>query len=247
MNRKRTRAIIKSVILALIVIGIPLLIYLKYRDTLFNDDWLTNLPLMLEQYKGMPAALILTGIQILQVIICLIPGQPIQFAASYMFGIIRGYLISIIGAVIGAAIAFYLAKILGRDMLYFIFDEDKMDEVHRRINSGKGLLGVLIIYLIPGFPKDMVAYVAGISDMRIRPFLLVSTIGRTPGMVGSLLLGHFFSKNNYIAILILALLTVLILIICYVYRNRLISILDDIEAKDELREEKKLGKETENR
>ena len=234
MDKRRTITIIKLILLIIIIAGVPAYLYINYRDTLFSSEWLSRLPETLSKYKGHTAA-VLFGIQVLQVIISIIPGQPIQFAASYMFGVLRGFLLSIAGAVIGATIAFYIAKLLGKDSLYLVFDKDKVDEYHKRLNSGKGLLAVLIFYLIPGLPKDLVAYVAGITDMRFRPFIIISTIGRSPGMLGSLLLGHFFGKKNITAIIIIAVITIFILIICYIKKNSIIRMLDDLEARDERR------------
>ena len=231
-NRRKRIAYIKLAILIFIIVGLPVILFFTCRDTLFNKEWLANLPEFIMQYKGYAAA-VLTGIQILQVIICIIPGQPIQLAASYLFGVLKGYLISIGGAFIGAFIAFYIARALGKDSLEAIFGEEKVNDYHRKLNSGKGLTAVLLIYLIPGVPKDLVAYVAGISDMRLRPFLIVSTIGRSPGMLGSLLTGYFISSRNYAAIGVLAVVTAVILIICFIKRKQLIAMLDDLEKKDE--------------
>lgn len=232
MERSKRFAYFKLFILLFIIIGLPVLLYFTCRDTLFNKEWLADLPGFIMQYKRHAAA-VLTGMQILQVIICIIPGQPIQLAASYLFGVVKGYLLSIVGAVIGAFIAFYLARVLGRDALETIFGKGKVDDYHRKLNSGRGLTAVLLIYLIPGVPKDLVAYVAGISDMRVRPFLIVSTIGRSPGMIGSLLTGYFLSSRNYAAIAVLAVITAVILIICFVKRKQLVAMLDDLERKDE--------------
>ena len=231
-NRRKRFAYIKLAILIFIIVGLPVILFFTCRDTLFNKEWLANLPEFIMQYKGYAAA-VLTGIQIMQVIICIIPGQPIQLAASYLFGVLKGYLISIGGAFIGAFIAFYIARALGKDSLEAIFGEEKVNDYHRKLNSGKGLTAVLLIYLIPGVPKDLVAYVAGISDMRLRPFLIVSTIGRSPGMLGSLLIGYFISSRNYAAIGVLAVVTAVILIICFVKRKQLVAMLDDLEKKDE--------------
>ena len=231
-NRRKRIAYIKLAILIFIIVGLPVILFFTCRDTLFNKEWLANLPEFIMQYKGYAAA-VLTGIQIMQVIICIIPGQPIQLAASYLFGVLKGYLISIGGAFIGAFIAFYIARALGKDSLEAIFGEEKVNDYHRKLNSGKGLTAVLLIYLIPGVPKDLVAYVAGISDMRLRPFLIVSTIGRSPGMLGSLLIGYFISSRNYAAIGVLAVVTAVILIICFVKRKQLVAMLDDLEKKDE--------------
>ncbi len=235
-NSKKISAIIKLSVLALIIIGVPAFLYMNCRDTLFDPEWLRNLPQMLQQYKE-EASFILAGMQVLQVIICIVPGQPIQFAASYMYGIARGYLISIIGAFIGATVAFYISKLLGRDAVGELFGEERIEDYRRKLNSGRGLMAVLLIYLIPGVPKDLTAYAAGVSDMRIRPFLIVSTIGRSPAMIGSLLFGHFFGTKNYRAIAVLAVVTVIALIIFFIKRKSIVALLDDLEKKDEKKDQ----------
>lgn len=228
-NRNRKiAAVIKFALLLLVIAGIPAFLYYKYGTELFSADSAGRIIEYLKIHRQQSALLIVV-FQIIQVIICILPGQPIQFAASYMFGILIGFALSLIGAAIGATIAFYLAKVLGRDMLYILFDKDKVDNYHRKLNSGKGLLIVLLIYLIPGVPKDLVAFVAGISEMKYKPFILISTIGRSPGIIGSLLLGHFYGEGNYSAIIILAICTIIILLICLIKRKDLIELLDRIE------------------
>ena len=168
----------------------------------------------------------------MQVVICFLPGQPIQFAASYMFGVARGFIFSLIGAVIGTVISFYLAKLLGSDAMELFFGEEKVRDYKKKLDSGKGLLIAFLIYLIPGIPKDLVSYAAGISNMRFRPFLLVATVGRMPGMLGSLLLGHFYGKQDYRSMIIISVIVAVILLICYIKRDTLIGFLDEIEKKD---------------
>lgn len=227
-QKKKTTAIIRLMMLAFVIIGMPLLLYIFYRDTLFNKEWLYALPQMLRQHKGYAVAALI-GLQILQVIVCILPGQPIQFAASYLFGVAGGYLISVFGAFIGAAITFYISRMLGKDAVCTLFGEEKIDSYCRKLNSGKGLMAVLLIYLIPGIPKDLTAYAAGVSDMSARTFLILSTIGRTPGMLGSLLLGHFFNRGNYYAVAVLVAVTAVILIVCYIKRKEMIDLLDSLE------------------
>lgn len=236
MSNKK-KAYLKLFILLCIVVILPIVLYLNFRDTLFNIEWLKNLPNYLQNYKS-TAGFVLAGLQILQVIICILPGQPIQFASSYMYGVAGGLIISLVGAIIGSTITFYIAKILGYDALKNLFGEEKVENYRNKINSGKGLLISFFIYLIPGFPKDLVAYVAGISRMQLLPFLIVSTIGRTPGMLGSLFFGTFFQNENYKAIILLAIVCIIFLAICFIKRKSLINILDNLEEKDLRREAK---------
>lgn len=230
-SRKKIIAILKLILLVLIVAGIPAFLYLKYGSGVFSKDTAYSVIDYLRQNRKI-AFLLIIGLQIIQVVICVLPGQPIQFAASYMFGVARGYLFSVIGAIIGTTISFYLAKLLGSEAMHLFFGEEKVKEYQRRLNSGRGLLIAFLIYLIPGVPKDLVSYAAGISEMRFRPFLLAATIGRSPAMLGSLLVGHFFGKQNYTAMIIVTVTVILLLLVCLIKRKELIDFLDRIEMKD---------------
>ena len=207
---------------------------------MFSADTAYNVLAYLRENSHI-AFLLIIGIQIVQVVICFLPGQPIQFASSYMFGVGVGFILSVIGAVIGTVISFYLAKLLGSEAMHLFFGEEKVKEYQRRLNSGRGLLLAFLIYLIPGVPKDLVSYAAGISEMRFRPFLLAATVGRSPGMLGSLLIGHFFGRQNYRAMIILSVFVAVLLLICFIRRESLIAFLDKIEMRDAEREEKNNG------
>ena len=236
-RNKKILAILKLILLLLIIAGIPAFLYIRFGSGIFSRDTASRIVEYLKLNSHI-AFLIIIGLQILQVVVCFLPGQPIQFAASYMFGVWAGFLFSIIGAVIGTGISFYAAKLLGSDAMHLFFGEEKVKDYQRRLNSGRGLLLAFLIYLIPGIPKDLVSYAAGVSEMRFRPFLLVSAVGRSPAMLGSLLLGHFFEKQNYRAIVILSVTVAVILLICFIKRKDLISFLDRIEMRNAQSEEK---------
>lgn len=229
-KHKRTVAILKLILLMAIVVGIPAFLYLRYGSDVFSKDTAYGVIEYLRQNSHI-AFLLIIGIQIIQVVICFLPGQPIQIASSYMFGVGIGFILSLIGAILGTATSFYLAKLLGSDAMHVFFGEEKVKEYQRRLNSGRGLMIAFLIYLIPGVPKDLLSYAAGISEMRFRPFLLVSTVGRSPAMLGSLLIGHFFGRKNYRAIVILSAIIITILLICLIKRESLIGLLDRLELK----------------
>jgi uncharacterized membrane protein YdjX (TVP38/TMEM64 family) len=230
-SKRKFIAILKLLLLVMIIAGIPAFLYLKYGSGIFSKDTAAQVIAYLRQNRRI-AFLLIIGLQIIQVVLCVLPGQPIQFAASYMFGVGRGYLLSVIGAIIGTTISFFLAKALGSEAMHLFFGEEKIREYQRRLNSGRGLLIAFLIYLIPGVPKDLVSYVAGISEMRFRPFVVAATIGRSPAMLGSLLVGHFFGKQNYTAIAVLSVIIAVLLIVCFVKREALIGFLDRIEMKE---------------
>lgn len=136
------------------------------------------------------------------------PDRPFQFAAGYLYGFIPGLLFSCIGAVIGTSISFFLAKLLGKDAVHLFFGEERMAYFLERLNSKRAYTIVFLLYVIPGLPKDVVSYAAGISEMKFKPFLILSLLGRIPGMAGSLLIGAFYMKEHYIGMAIVAVLAV---------------------------------------
>ncbi len=217
--------ILKFALLLIIVVGIPLYIYFFQHDLIDQMSSLESVKAILDEYKGY-SILVYIIAQVLQIIICVIPGQWLQFAAGYAFGFWLGLLFSLIGAAIGAVVSYYLAKLLGQGILYLIFDEKQMENFIEKLNSKKAIIAVLVIYLIPGLPKDACSYAAGISNMKLKPFLVVSLIGRTPAMAGSLLIGNQIEVGSYTIAIIIGVLAVILCVLGVVFRNKITDILN---------------------
>ena len=195
--------ILKFALLLLIIIGLPLYIYFFEPQLIDSMSSMENVNALFEHYHA-ESILVYIGAQILQIIICVIPGQWLQFAAGYMYGFWLGFLYSIIGAAIGSVVTYYLAKLLGRDAMHLIFGEARINEFIHKLNSKKAIVIVFLIFLIPGVPKDLCNYAAGISEMKLKPFLIVSLVGRSPGMMGSLLIGRQIDAGNYTGAIVVA-------------------------------------------
>lgn len=186
-------AVLKLAILASILIGIPAYLFTFKQDILDDFKNIEQIETFLIRYEK-ESVFIYIGIQIVQIIICFIPGQAVQIAAGYVYGFLLGYLYSIIGTIIGTISTFYISKILGRPALNIFFDHEKLDKYIARMNSKKAIGIVFIIFLIPGLPKDLFTYAAGVSDMKLKTFLIVSVIARTPAMMISLGLGRLLER-----------------------------------------------------
>jgi uncharacterized membrane protein YdjX (TVP38/TMEM64 family) len=139
---------------------------------------------------GMWGPAVFVALQALQVIVFVVPGEFIQIAGGYVFGLWLGSLYTVVGIIIGSTVNFFAGRILGRPFVESIFDKSKIESVERITGSGKGAAGFFLLYLIPGMPiKDLLCYVAGISTLKLFVFLGVSMMGRLPGIVGSALIG----------------------------------------------------------
>lgn len=217
--------ILKFALLLLIIIGLPLYIYFFEPQLIDSMSSMENVNALFEHYHA-ESILVYIGAQILQIIICVIPGQWLQFAAGYMYGFWLGFLYSIIGAAIGSVVTYYLAKLLGRDAMHLIFGEARINEFIHKLNSKKAIVIVFLIFLIPGVPKDLCNYATGISEMKLKPFLIVSLVGRSPGMMGSLLIGRQIEAGNYTGAIVVAAVAVVLCVVGIIMRKRLTGWMD---------------------
>lgn len=217
--------ILKFALLLLIIIGLPLYIYFFEPQLIDSMSSMENVNALFEHYHA-ESILVYIGAQILQIIICVIPGQWLQFAAGYMYGFWLGFLYSIIGAAIGSVVTYYLAKLLGRDAMHLIFGEARINEFIHKLNSKKAIVIVFLIFLIPGVPKDLCNYAAGISEMKLKPFLIVSLVGRSPGMMGSLLIGRQIEAGNYTGAIVVTAVAVVLCVVGIIMRKRLTGWMD---------------------
>ena len=218
-------AIAKFLLLLVILIGIPAYIYFFQRDIISDFSSLDKVEAYLMEYKAQ-SVFIYIGSQILQIVICVIPGQWLQFAAGYMYGFWMGYLFSLVGAFLGSVITYYVAKVLGHDAMHLIFGEEKIQKMLTTLNSKKAVVLVFIIFLIPGIPKDLCNYVAGLSEMKLKPFIVVSLIGRSPGMMGSLLIGRQINTGGYVSAAVIAAVAIVLCILGVIFRKKLTNLLD---------------------
>lgn len=222
--------ILKFALLIFIIIGLPMYIYLYQPELIDNMSSLENVNAFFRQYRAQ-SIFVYIGAQIMQIVICVIPGQWLQLAAGYMYGFWLGFLFSLIGAAIGSVVTYYLAKLLGHDAMHLIFGEEKINAFIRKLNSKKAIIVVFLIFLIPGVPKDLCNYAAGLSEMKLKPFLVVSLVGRSPGMMGSLLIGRQIEAGQYTGAVVIAVIAVVLCIVGIIMRKRLTGWLDKVYDK----------------
>lgn len=222
---KLISVVLKFSLLLVIVVGAPLYIWFFHQDMIRQFSDIDDVKELFAQYKT-AGIFVYIGLQMLQIIISLIPGQALQFAAGLLYGFWAGLLISLVGAVAGTMVTYYLAKLLGQEALHVLFGKRNIEENLKKINSKKGYILVFLIYLIPGVPKDLCSYAAGLSNMKLSAFLILSTAGRTPGMMGSLLIGREIGEGDYTSVVIIGVVAVVLFILGIIYHSKLTNYID---------------------
>lgn len=128
--------------------------------------------------------------EVIQVIIIPIPGQPFEVAGGYMLGLVGGSVLGSAGALLGSLAAFHLARRFGRDWVHHHVGGGIQGRVAEGLRKGRRMEWIVFwLMMIPNFPRDPLCYVAGVSGMRTRSFMLIALLGRPVGLVPWVALG----------------------------------------------------------
>ena len=152
---------------------------------------------------------IFTALMAAQVILAPIPGHPFEVVAGYSFGILGGLLLTSIGS----AVAFWISRRFGAKVVKCFYSDEKLQKVFFLKASDKQNAFTLIFFLIPGVPKDMLAYFMGLTEMRFSVFMLLSIVGRLPGIFIAVLGGAAIGTRSISAIVIFFLCFILFLLL----------------------------------
>lgn len=175
---------------------------------------------------GIWAPLAFMALQLLQVIVFVIPGEVVQLAGGFAFGIWGGALYSSLGILAGSILNFSVGRALGRPFALAVMGAERFERVERLTLSGRAAAGFFLLFAIPGIPKDALSYVAGASRLSLPSFILISGLGRLPGIVGSSLLGSAVYERDYgFAIALFATASAL-LFLGLLFRERLHTLLE---------------------
>jgi uncharacterized membrane protein YdjX (TVP38/TMEM64 family) len=169
---------------------------------------------------GSAAPLVFMGIQILQVIFAPIPGEATGVIGGYLFGAFKGCLYSTVALTVGSWINFGIGRFLGKRWVRKIVPGRHMAKFDH-ITRHQGVLVVFILFLIPGFPKDYLCLIIGVTTMPMRVFLILAGIGRIPGTLMLSLQGALVFEKNYVVFFVVVAINLLMVFLGYRYREAL--------------------------
>ncbi len=158
--------------------------------------------------KGAFAWVVFLAIQIVQVIIALIPGEPVELVAGYAFGIWLGTLLSMIGIVLGSALVFIFSRKYGLKLIEVFISKEKLYSYGFIKDSQKLYFILFLFFLIPGTPKDTLTYFAGLTPISLKTFLLLISIARIPSVLSSTLAGNALGMQEYKSAIIIYAITI---------------------------------------
>lgn len=159
--------------------------------------------------SGIWGRLLFVGMVFLQVIVALIPGEPLELAAGYAFGAVEGTLLSMIGIVLGSLVIFCTVRRLGPKFVEVFFPEKELKRLSFLKNPKKAKVLAFILMTIPGTPKDLLSYFAGLTPLSLRQWLGIVVIARIPSLVTSTVSGGAAGERNYVLAVVMLILTLM--------------------------------------
>lgn len=193
MSRKSKVKIFKVLLLILVIAIIAgIIIYLM---PLFKNISTVEGQLEFKQKieeSGFLGFLMLFGLQFAQIFLIVIPGEPIEVLAGMCYGAFYGSLFITISAFIISSIVIISVRKLGRKFVYSFCNEEKVKKIEnsKLMKNPKKIEWIMVIlFLIPGTPKDLLVYIAGLLPIKPLRFVLISTFARLPSVISSTIAG----------------------------------------------------------
>jgi uncharacterized membrane protein YdjX (TVP38/TMEM64 family) len=172
---------------------------------------------------GPLGALIFMLLQAAHIAIVIIPGEMVQIAGGYVFGTTLGTLYSVIGTVIGSILVFGASRLLGFGAVKALISRDHLAKFNFLLNNPRAEILMFVMFLIPGFPKDTLLYIAGLTPVKPLQFLLISTIARLPGLWGSAYIGANLHEKDYLPVWILSGVALLMFVMGILAKDRIVD------------------------
>lgn len=214
----------------ILIIGI-VVAFLVFRETLWS---VFSTPEKLKGWVaqwGAAGPIVFLGLQALQVIVFVIPGEVPQIAGGYLFGILGGLILSAIGIAIGSCVSFFLARLLGVPFVHVLFPPEQVQRIEKLAASPRSTMALFLLFLIPGIPKDILCYVAGLAPMRFLVFFVISLSGRMPGILGSVIMGNAAAEQNWVFAAIVLSISVVFFVIGLLFRVKIESWIETISSR----------------
>lgn len=137
------------------------------------------------------------GMMIIQVIFAVIPGEPLEIGAGYAFGAVEGTLLCVIGITLGSLLVFFLVRKFGVRLVEVFFSIEKIRSLKFLQNEKRLDAIIFLIFFIPGTPKDLLSYFAGLTDIKPLHWFIIVTIARLPSIITSTVGGNALGGQEY--------------------------------------------------
>lgn len=192
---------------------------------------------------GVTGPLIIFGLEVAQVLLAVLPGEPIEILAGICFGTFWGTIHLMISVSIITVIIYFLVRKFGRDFIYEFFPKEKVDKLENSKlfkDEKKIELIMILLFLIPGTPKDLLIYIGALLPIKPSRFLVISIFLRFPSIISSTIAGDSFLEGKWhigvLSYIVTFLLTIIVVLIVNKFDKNKVTkdIIETMSKKDSL-------------
>ncbi len=205
MKQKKSQKVIRILLLTLVIaIFIGLIIYLiPLMKEISTKEGQLAFRQKINNW-GILGMLVLFLLQLAQIILVVLPGEPLEILAGMCYGTIGGMIFIFASVFITTTLIFLLVKKYGKKYIYQSFKKEKIDKIEnsKALKNPKTVETVLaILFLIPATPKDLLTYIGGLLPITYKRFVIIATFARFPSVISSTIIGNDIASGKWTSIL----------------------------------------------
>ena len=224
MSRKDKVKIFKIILMIFVVIifiGVIIYLFPVMKDLSTTEGQIAFRDKV--ESSGFWGMLSLFGLQVANIFLIVVPGEPIEIIAGMCYGAFWGTIFVMVSACIITIGIFFLVRKLGRKFVYDFCSKERIEKIENSKlfrNPKKIEMIMLILFLIPGTPKDLLVYLGGLLPIKASRFILISTLARIPSIISSTIAGDQLAVGQWqLGLILYAAIIVLVLIIIFIYNK----------------------------
>ncbi len=214
MDRKTKIKIFKIIIMILVIallIGITIYLFPVIKNLSTSEGQMEFKNKV--NKSGFLGMLTLFGLQVAQIFLFILPGEPLEILAGMCYGGIGGTIFITVSVFIISTVIFFIVRKLGRKFVYDFCSEEKVKKIEnsKLFKNAKKIESImLILFIIPGTPKDLLVYIAGLLPIKPFRFIMISTFARLPSVISSTFAGSNLLAGDWKVSIIIYAVTFLI-------------------------------------
>lgn len=199
---KKNKALYVKILLAVVVIAVMGVLVWKLAPLMVNLATKEGQIAFKEQINnmGFMGGLMLFGLELAQIVLIVLPAEPLEVLAGMCYGTWGGALFITFTAFFSTVLIYLLVDKLGKNIIYNFVSEEKLNKIENSKalkNTSRLDIIMFILFLIPGTPKDLLVYIGAILPMKPIHLILISTFARFPSIISSTIVGDNISEGNW--------------------------------------------------
>ena len=238
-NKKVSTADIIKLVGLLVFLALLVVVFflvLPYFEYLTTEAGREELKTMIRD-AGVAGVAICFGLQFLQIVVAVIPGEITQVVIGAIYGPLLGALLIVLSATFSSAFIFLVVRKLGAPFVHGMIGS-KHNKVLDFIREDRKLnVLVFILFLIPGLPKDVFTYLFPLTPIRPANFLILANLARIPAIVASTYFGSSVMQGDYVQAIIVMIIAGGLGLAGIIFNKQIIAQIDKIE--DRLRKDRR--------